>query len=587
MWSSTGSCPHTGRTMPTCSNTSRRGRSSGRFSSSRRPRRCSPRAAPTTIATRSIQRSIDRLNDYCRLAAAWRSWRTAGSRNPIPTNGCGRSRSTSPAPGRRTAAIASSLPARSTFSARRPSELLRQADFDLDALEELAIDPRAFDFLHPGREPAELPVRALGSVADRRARPVPADGRATGHARRDPLVAGAAAVTGTARRSHRGRTAPGIVGRARGRDAHGQRSFRPRPGGRFRPGCRSPNSCPGSPATATSSTAGCSRRLPPDHRQRLEDGDPPAAPALRRRAAAHQRDARRPAGEPGGERGPRGGVRAAWPGRGGRAAGGAVPAASARMFARITSRVVRGAAGAAASGPMREAAEALDELDAATDLLFRAVGLRCGGRPLEHPRPLRPVSAPRTGGREPARSAGRRPRLGDGLDPRRLRRRLAARQPRRPAPAAAARAAAALERLGDLVGSVRDHDRFGRAAPLGPRVLDSAREVIEALERRRATAPDAAPAGLLAAARWRASRRRGRHAQAADALLDEGDLDGAMGLLVHWASLLEGAAVERRRPGLARGGDAVDGAGVRRPHPAGPLAGPPLPRTRRGQHRGP
>ena len=27
--------------------------------------------------------------------------------------------------------------------------------------------------------------------------------------------------------------------------------------------------------------------------------------------------------------------------------------------------------------------------------------------------------------------------------------------------------------------------------------------------------------------------------------LDEGDLDGAMGMLVHWASLLEGAAVER------------------------------------------
>ncbi|MCS5618110.1 MAG: hypothetical protein NZ658_08940, partial [Pirellulales bacterium] len=35
------------------------------------------------------------------------------------------------------------------------------------------------------------------------------------------------------------------------------------------------------------------------------------------------------------------------------------------------------------------------------------------------------------------------------------------------------------------------------------------------------------------------------HAQAAEALLAEGDLDGAAGLLVHWASLLEGTAVER------------------------------------------
>ena len=33
--------------------------------------------------------------------------------------------------------------------AAAPADLLLQADFDLDALEELAIDPRAFDFLHP------------------------------------------------------------------------------------------------------------------------------------------------------------------------------------------------------------------------------------------------------------------------------------------------------------------------------------------------------------------------------------------------------------------------------------------------------
>ena len=77
----------------------------------------------------------------------------------------------------------------------------------------------------------------------------------------------------------------------------------------------------------------------------------------------------------------------------------------------------------------------------------------------------------------------------------------------------------------------------------GREILDSTREVIAALERRRGFV-DAPPPAF-----WRKEvgdfSAPESHAQAAAALLDEGDLDGAMGLLVHWASLLEGSAVER------------------------------------------
>ncbi|MEI7781889.1 MAG: hypothetical protein WCJ18_08195, partial [Planctomycetota bacterium] len=78
-------------------------------------------------------------------------------------------------------------------------------------------------------------------------------------------------------------------------------------------------------------------------------------------------------------------------------------------------------------------------------------------------------------------------------------------------------------------------------------LLDSAREVIGALERRREIVATTPPPAF-----WRkevaAFSSPQSHAQAADALLREGDLDGAMGLLVHWASLLEGVAIERSGP---------------------------------------
>ena len=78
----------------------------------------------------------------------------------------------------------------------------------------------------------------------------------------------------------------------------------------------------------------------------------------------------------------------------------------------------------------------------------------------------------------------------------------------------------------------------------GREMLVSSREVIGALGRRRETAPSPPPAGFWRTEVAEFSSPRS-HAHAAEALLREGDLDGAMGLLVHWASLLEGVEVER------------------------------------------
>lgn len=111
-------------------------------------------------------------------------------------------------------------------------------------------------------------------------------------------------------------------------------------------------------------------------------------------------------------------------------------------------------------------------------------------------------------------------------------------------PASARRAAAAVESLGEWWDRFATTTVSGIPHLSGREVHDSAREVIAALTRRRETAPLPPPAGF-----WRdevaSFSSPETHARATDSLLLEGDLDGAMGLLVHWASLLEGPAIDR------------------------------------------
>ena len=216
-----------------------------------------------------------------------------------------------------------------------------------------------------------------------------------------------------------------------------------------------------------------------------------------------------------------------------------VPAASARMASRLTSQVVSAHRLAA----KRDAAGALERLNTAVDLLFRAVG--CGAM-------VDPWNILGLAGQFPLHEPG-----GESLpDPRvedlvllvgsilhgyaevwrvaRL----------KPDEHLAGLAAESLEQFAVWWDRHATTTVSGVPHVSGRETLDSAREVIESLERRRACAPAVPPPGF-----WRsevASFSSPRsHAQAAESLLNEGDLDGAMGLLVHWASLLEGEAIER------------------------------------------
>jgi len=431
-----------------------------------------------------------------------------------------------------------------------PAALLRQADFDLGLLEELACDPRAFDFLHPA---ASRPNYLFG-LWD----PARIDGR--GFYRRMvvqqatldgilswPQAAVASPDDLTAERQSQLRqesaaVLAGVILMASGLSGHG-------------PGAASA-SLP--LADLLPRIAGYRddfyrwlvTRLPDDHRQRLAD------------------ETRR-------LRQPFGGVRrhinsllagrrarqvesvalAAVLARLGRAESaermaGMVPAASARMAARITSRVVaarqslRRSSLTAADFPGANGfAVALDQLDAATALLMRAVD--CGAV-------VDPWNILGLGGQFPLHEAG-----GESLTDQRVDdlvgitesildgyaavwRQAGLDGP----PAAAGRAAAAVEKLGNWWDRFATTTVSGVPHLSGREIHDSAREVIGALARRRETAPLPPPPGF-----WRqevaAFTSPETHAQATDCLLHEGDLDGAMGLLVHWASLLEGAAIDR------------------------------------------
>ena len=79
----------------------------------------------------------------------WPSWKTGSSRSHTPTSGSDRFRCSSAARGAAHGRYRRLVEDAVAILEQAPEPLLRQADFDLALLEELACDPRAFDFLHP------------------------------------------------------------------------------------------------------------------------------------------------------------------------------------------------------------------------------------------------------------------------------------------------------------------------------------------------------------------------------------------------------------------------------------------------------
>jgi len=217
-----------------------------------------------------------------------------------------------------------------------------------------------------------------------------------------------------------------------------------------------------------------------------------------------------------------------------------VPAASARMFSRMTSRFV--AARRAIGRPPPDAAAALAELDIAAELLLRAV--ECGAA-------VDPWNILGLAGQFPIHEPGGEslpdPRVDDLVDVTESILEGYASVWRQAAlageEAVAARAVAALERLASWWDRFATTTVSGVPHVAGREILDSCREVIAALKRRRSSAGPPPPGFWRREVAGFSSPRS--HSQAAEALFTEGDLEGAQGLLVHWASLLEGGEIGR------------------------------------------
>ncbi|MFM7136657.1 MAG: hypothetical protein ACKO1M_06260 [Planctomycetota bacterium] len=486
---------------------------------------------------RLVAAALERLNDYVgwRPVAVLENGRLSQPYphervRPVPLYVAG----AGPAHGRYRNLVAGAI----EILAAAPPELLHQADFELDAMEELAFDPRAFDFMHPA---ASRPNYLFGLWDPQRIdeegryrrmvlqqatldgilswpREAPRAGRETATAAELGLES-AAVLAGVIL------MASGLSGRgpAATQAALGLGELLPRIAG-YR----------------DAFYRWLLSRLPAGHRDRLEE---------------EERRLRQPFG------GVRQHINAILAGRRarqvesvslasvmarlGRGAAaerlaGMVPAASARLFARITGHVVAARRTAWRKG---NGSAALRELDAATDELFRAVG--CGAA-------VDPWNILGLAGQFPLHEPG-----GESLPDPRVDDLVATTGSILDAYAAtwrqaglagdtatATAAAAALEQLAGWWDKHATTTVSGVPHLSGRECLESAREVLEALRQRRGVGPGVPPPGF-----WReqvagfTSPRS--HAQAADALLDEGDLDGAAGLLVHWASLLEGVAVER------------------------------------------
>lgn len=489
---------------------------------------------------RLVAGAIDRLNDYVgwrpvavlengRLSAPYPHERV----RPVPLFIA----NAGPAHGRYRDLVAAGL----EILAAAPPDLLHQADFDPAALEELAFDPRAFDFMHPA---ASRPNYLFGLWDPAR---IDEQGRyrrmVLQQATLDGILswpekspaAGRDEATDAELRLEASAVLAGVILMASGLSGHGPASTQAALGlGALLPRIA------GYRDAFYRELLG---RLPPRHRQRLEE------------EAARLRQ-------------PFGGVRqhinAMLAGRRGRQVehvalssvmarlgrtaaaerfAGEVPAASARLFARMAGRVVAARQAIRRGG---DVATALRELEAAVDLLFRAVG--CGAA-------VDPWNILGLAGQFPLHDPGGEslpdPRVedlvtmtGTILDAYAAAWRQAGLAGDE---AAAATAAAALEKLAGWWDRHATTTVSGVPHLSGRECLDSAREVLESLKLRRQAAPAPPPPGF-----WRqqvagySSPRS--HAQAAEALLAEGDLDGAAGLLVHWASLLEGPAVERTGP---------------------------------------
>jgi len=420
--------------------------------------------------------------------------------------------------------------------AETPPGLLAQADFSLEALEELAFDPRSFDFMHPAASrPNYLfglwdPSRIDGQGRYRRlvVQQTTLDGILSWPAA--CLAAGGQADLAPQWRLESAAVLAGVLIMASGLSGHGP--------GSLQAAMPLAELLPRIAGYRDEFYRWLLTRLPDGHRQRLEEEarlQRQAFGGVRRHinATLAARRARQV------ESVALAGIYARL-GRAGAAErmATAVTATAARMFARITGQVV------AAQGALRrgDVDGACADLDVAAGLLLRAV--ECGAAvdpwnilgfagqfPLHEPGgesvadarvdDLVQATGSILGGYAEAWRRGESLGRHD----------------------AARRIETSLERLAAWWDRFATTTVSGVPHLSGREVLETAREVVQSLERRRAVGA-VPPPGF-----WRrevASFSSPRsHAQALDALLEEGDVDGASGLLVHWASLLEDVAIER------------------------------------------
>ena len=494
---------------------------------------------------RIVGRAIGRLNDYVgwRPVAVLENGRLSEPYphervRPLPIFVAG----VGPAHGRYRDLVAGAI----DILAMAPPELLRQADFDLTMLEELAIDPRAFDFLHPAASrPNYLfglwdPGRIDNAGCYRRmvVQQATLDGILSW-----PAAAaadrGAAAGDETDLQRESSAVLAGVMLMASGLSGHGP--------GAHQAGLPLADLLPRIAGYRDSFYRWLMEQLPEPHRLRLDEEvrrlrQPFGGVRRHINALLATRRARQVESV----------ALAAVMSRLGRAGeaerlAGVVPAASARMLARISGSVVASQQALRLAKPGGDAAAsaraALDHLDTATDLLFRAVG--CGAM-------VDPWNILGLAGQFPLHEPGGEslpdPRVDDLIDETgaildgyaAVWRQAAVEG----AHHEATRADNALEKLATWWDRYATTTVSGVDHLSGREVRDSTREVIASLQRRHAAGAEPPPSGF-----WRkevASFSSPRsHAQAAESLLREGDLDGAMGLLVCWASLLEGPTLDQ------------------------------------------
>ena len=416
-----------------------------------------------------------------------------------------------------------------------PKELLEQADFDLELLSELAVDPRAFDFLHPA---ASRPNYLFG-LWD------PACIDDEGYYRR--LVIQQATLEGIlswSAESHPGvpveqlqqesaAVLAGVMLMASGLSGRGP--------GAIQSGMSLTDLLPRIAAYRDNFYRWLITRLPDEHRLRLET----EARSLQQPFGGVRRHinmllADRRARQVGSV------TLASVLARLGRIDAaerlvGLVPAASARMLARITSRIVI-AQGMCRRGDNESLQKAVETLSEAKNLLMR--GIHCGAL-------VDPWNILGFAGQFPLHEPG-----GEALPDSRVDDLIGSvgnllecaclawqRSCLQSNKEIANKASGLVEELASWWDQYATTSVGGIPHLSGIEMVQSAREVVAVLEERRATAP--VP---LSPTFWRdavadfSSART--HAAAADALLQEKDFDAAMGLLVHWITLLEGDEID-------------------------------------------